>query len=147
MHKNKIDELIAQWIHYYTSDEQIERFKQLAAPLQSFINKLFDNKYPDINMNIPICNVWFALHRHLPNKPPLFLNEHLRMAYAAGYFQLEYVERHKAIELFVTEKNMTDDETIVFATHLVYDLTDWLDTIVKMLTKQTFSIYIMTKRS
>lgn len=104
MHKNNIDELSAQWIHYYTSDEQIERFKQLAAPLQSFINKLFHNKYPDINMNIPICNVWFALHRHQPNKPPLFLNEQLRMAYAAGYFQLEYIERHKAIEQFVTKK-------------------------------------------
>lgn len=67
MRINNLDEISQDWILYYVSQEKIEQFKTIALPVQYFINKLFIDKYPKVNMNVPVCNIWLALHAHLPN--------------------------------------------------------------------------------
>lgn len=127
---NNLNELSQQWILYYVAQEKINQFKIDARQSQDLINELFSEKYVEVNMNIPICNIWLALHEHLPNEEPLFLNESFGMAYGAGFFKIKYIENSRAISRYLETKKLDAVELVILATNLVHQLMNWLELIV-----------------
>lgn len=130
MRKNNLNDLSQDWLLYYVAQEKIDQFKKVAQLSQPLINELFSEKYPDVNMNVPVCNIWLALHEHLPNEEPLFLNESFGMAYGAGFFKIKYVENSRAISQYLKTKKLDAVELVMLATNLVHQLMNWLELIV-----------------
>ena len=95
-----MNELTEDWMLYDVPNKKIAQYKLLALPLQQFIAEVFKEHDLGVNVNIPICNVWLALHSHMDDEVPLFLKEQFRMSYQVRFFKLEYIEYNKTIHQF-----------------------------------------------
>lgn len=142
MRTNNLDDLSQDWLLFYVAQEKIDQFKKVAQQSQLLINEIFSEKYPEVNMNVPVCNIWLALHEHLPNEETLFLNEHFGMAYRAGIFQIKYVEESKEINKYLNNKNLDENELVILSVYLVEQLMNWLEKIVGAADKnEIFELY------
>lgn len=104
----------------------LQQFKQLACA-QQFPSIQLNDKLDQINPFITAANIWFALKTHnSPSHKRFFIDETKRFAYSAAIFQLEYIERSRAIRVFVKNQNTTDSSLVMLAYHLSYYVMDWV---------------------
>lgn len=117
-------------VFYNVSLQHIEQFQQLVMRT-SFPSLSVAPAIQCVNPFITACNIWFALHAHHEHPyKKFYLDERRRMAYDAAFFQLEYIERHRAIRSFLRQHN-DEQAMIVLAYTLSIHCMNWILSIMK----------------
>ena len=129
-------------VFYSVSQQHIEQFQQLAMNEQ-FPCLSSATSLSSINPFITTCNIWFSLHMHLKQPHTAFyLDEGRRFAYGAAFFQLEYIERHRAIHAFL-QQHTTPQAMLILSYTLAIHTMNWLLHIMEQATHLDIVTYYL----